>query len=171
MLIMIKKIILFAVMMLNFGCAELEPQPFEPSTGHINAEASPAIEDSSIPEVVEQVPLLPEPTPTEAPERYTVVVNEVPVKELLFALARDAKVNVDIHPEIEGVVTINAVEQTLPQILKRISNQVDMRYVQEGSNLVISKDTLILPQFDAHFLKGTIVPKESGNDKKNKNNI
>lgn len=151
MLIMIKKIILFAVTMCIFGCAELEPEPFEPSTGHINVEETPAI-DTSIPELVEQVPLLPEPTPTEPPERYTVVVNEVPVKELLFALARDARVNVDIHPEIEGVVTINAVEQTLPQILKRISNQVDMRYVQEGNNLIISKDTPFLRTYKVDYV-------------------
>ncbi len=152
MLIMIKKIILFAVMMFIFGCAELEPKPFEPSTGHINAEESPSVIDSNIPELVEQVPVLPEPTPVDPPERYTVVVNEVPVKELLFALARDAKVNVDIHPEIEGVVTINAVEQTLPQILKRISNQVDIRYVQEGNNLFISKDTPFLRTYKIDYV-------------------
>jgi MSHA biogenesis protein MshL len=140
---MIKKIILFALVLSVSGCAEIEPVPFEPSTGHINAEESPAI-DSNIPELVEQVPLLPEPSPVEAPERYTVVVNEVPVKELLFALARDAKVNVDIHPDISGVVTINAVEQTLPQILKRISNQVDIRYEYIDDNLVISQDTPFL---------------------------
>jgi len=149
---MIKKIILFAVMMFIFGCAELEPEPFIPSTGHINVEESPSIVDSSIPELVEQVPVLPEPSPTKPPERYTVVVNEVPVKELLFALARDAKVNIDIHPGIEGVVTINAVEQTLPQILKRISNQVDMRYVQEGNNLVISKDTPFLRTYKIDYV-------------------
>lgn len=148
---MIKKIILFAVVLSVSGCAEIEPVPFEPSSGHINAEESPAI-DSKIPELVEQVPLLPEPSPVEAPERYTVVVNEVPVKELLFALARDAKVNVDIHPEIEGVVTINAVEQTLPQILKRISNQVDMRYVYDGDTLIISQDTPFLRTYTIDYV-------------------
>ncbi len=148
---MIKKIILFAVATFIFGCAEIEPIPFEPSTGHISSEESPAI-DSSIPELVEQVPLLPEPSPAEPLERYTVVVNEVPVKELLFALARDAKVNVDIHPSIEGVVTINAVEQTLLQILKRISNQVDIRYVQDGDNLVISQDTPFLRTYKIDYV-------------------
>jgi len=148
---MIKNIILFAVAMFIFGCAEIEPTPFEPSTGHINTEESPAI-DSSIPELVDQVPLLPEPSSVESLERYTVVVNEVPVKELLFALARDAKVNVDIHPDIEGVVTINAVEQTLPQILQRISNQIDMRYEQEGDNLVITLDTPFLRTYKIDYV-------------------
>ncbi len=150
--LMIKRIILFAMMMFVYGCAEIEPEPFILSEGHIVAEASPLPEESAIPDLVEQVPVLPEPTQVEPPERYTVVVNEVPVKELLFALARDAKVNVDIHPNIDGVVTINAVEQTLPQILKRISNQVDMRYVQEGNNLVISRDTPFLRTYKVDYV-------------------
>ena len=148
---MIKKISLFVLLMTVFGCAEIEPVPFEPSSGHLNADKSPPI-DSSIPELVEQVPLLPEPTPSVPVERYTVVVNEVPVKELLFALARDAKVNVDIHPEIDGVVTINAVEQTLPQILKRIARQVDMRYEYDGDNLIISKDTPFLRTYKIDYV-------------------
>jgi len=135
-----------------FGCAKLEPEPFIPSTGHISSKESPSPLDSSIPELVEQVPVLPEPTAAEPPERYTVVVNEVPVKELLFALARDAKVNVDIHPDIEGVVTINAVEQTLPQILKRISNQVDIRYGYDGDNLVILHDTPFLRTYKVDYV-------------------
>ena len=137
---MIKKCILFILILLVSACAEIEPVPFEPSEGHLKTEEAPVI-DSDIPELVEQVPVLPEPSVPVSVERYTVVVNEVPVKELLFALARDAKVNVDIHPEISGNVTINAVEQTLPQILKRISRQVDMRYEYDGDNLIISKDT------------------------------
>jgi MSHA biogenesis protein MshL len=152
---MIKRIILLAIMTFILGCAEIEPQPFEPSSAHISVDESnesAAVMDSNIPEIVEQVPVLPEPSPVEPPERYTVVVNEVPVKELLFALARDAKVNVDIHPEIEGVVTINAVEQTLPQILKRISNQVDMRYKQDGNNLVISRDTPYLRTYKIDYV-------------------
>jgi MSHA type pilus biogenesis protein MshL len=148
---MIKKISLYVLLMSVLGCAEIEPVPFEPSSGHINAAESPPI-DSSIPDLVEQVPLLPEPTLTAPVERYTVVVNEVPVKELLFALARDAKVNVDIHPEIDGVVTINAVDQTLPQILKRIARQVDMRYEHEGDNLFVSKDTPFLRTYKIDYV-------------------
>jgi MSHA biogenesis protein MshL len=149
---MIKKIILLALVLSILGCAEIEPVPFEQSEGHLTTEPESLELDSEIPELVEQAPVLPEPTPAEAPERYTVVVNEVPVKELLFALARDAKVNVDIHPNIEGVVTINAVEQTLPQILKRISNQVDMRYEQVGNNLIISRDLPYLRTYKVDYV-------------------
>lgn len=134
-----KKILIISVLAgLVGGCSEIEPKPFEPSPAHINKDRP--IVSSEIPKLVEQTPILPEPEVVPDLEKYTVVVNEVPVKELLFALARDAEINVDIAPDIEGVVTINAVEQTLPQILSRLSNQVEMRYEFSDNNLIISKD-------------------------------
>lgn len=75
---------------------------------------------------------LPRPKATAKTETYSVVVNNVKVQDLLFALARDAKLNVDIHPGITGTVTLNAIDQTLPQLLTRISKQVDMRFELDG---------------------------------------
>jgi general secretion pathway protein D len=132
-----KIIIITSLVFVLSGCTEIEPKPYEPSSGHIDTQEQPVGE---IPELVAQAPILPEPAAPVDLEKYTVVVNEVPVKELLFALARDAQINVDIDPVIDGVVTINAVEQTLPQILERITRQVDLRYEFEGDNLIIMKD-------------------------------
>jgi general secretion pathway protein D len=95
----------------------------------------------TIPAPVQISTVLPEPKPTVRPETYTVVVNGVKVQELLFALARDAKVNVDIHSGISGVVTLNAIDQTLPQLLSRIAKQVDMRWELDGPNLTVMPDT------------------------------
>ena len=131
------------------ACAEIEPKPFVPSSGHLNAEIQPTGE---IPELVTQVPTLPPPAPAVELEKYTVVVNEVPVKELLFALARDAQINVDIHPAIEGVVTINAIDQTFPQILDRIARQVDLRYELSGDNLYIQPDNPFLRTYTIDYV-------------------
>ena len=67
---------------------------------------------------------LPEPKPAIKAPTYSVVVNEVPVKELLLALARDTKQNIDIHPGLQGLVSLNAINETLPGILERVSKQV-----------------------------------------------
>jgi general secretion pathway protein D len=118
------------------GCAHT---PVPQSTSHLKApEAAPS---DSIPAPVQISTVLPQPKPTLRPETYTVVVNGVKVQELLFALARDAKVNVDIHSGISGVVTINAIDQTLPQLLSRIARQVDMRWELDGPNLTVMPDT------------------------------
>ncbi|KQV87836.1 type II and III secretion system protein [Massilia sp. Root351] len=95
----------------------------------------------AIPEPVRQSALPPPPKPSARVETYSVTVHKVPVQSLLFALARDAGMNVDIHPAIDGTVTLNALDQTLPQLLGRIARQVDMRYEIEGSNLVVLPDS------------------------------
>ncbi len=94
-----------------------------------------------IPAPVTQMPLPPPPVEAPRQETYSVVVTDVPVRDVLFALARDAGVNVDISGDIEGNVTINAIDQTLPQILERISRQVSLRYELESGSLVVSPDT------------------------------
>lgn len=118
------------------GCSATSPP--KASVGHLEP---PAVVQEDIPQTVGTLPVLPPPRPQPRQQTYTVVVSEVPVKQLLFSLARDAQVNIDIYPNIEGVVTLNAVEQTLPQILDRIAKQVSLRYQLDGTNLVISADT------------------------------
>jgi general secretion pathway protein D len=80
------------------------------------------------------------PRPTEKPELYSVVVHETPVQDLLFAIARDAKLNVSIHPGITGNVTMSVLDQTLTEILDVIGKQVDLRYELNGKSLSISQD-------------------------------
>lgn len=145
-----RKLIVSICILCCTGCAEIIPQPFEPSTIHVNTETS--VDSSDIPELVRLAPVLPEPEPPTALEKYTVVVNEVPVNELLFALARDAQLNIDIDPRIAGVVTINAVDQTLPQLLDRIARQVDMRYEFRRGNLIISPDDPFFRTYMVNYL-------------------
>lgn len=85
-------------------------------------------------------------------ESYSVSVRNIPVQDLLFALARDAKINVDVHPGIIGVVTINAIDQTLQQILTRISKQVDMRWELDGPNLVVMPDSPFLRTYRVDYV-------------------
>ncbi len=84
---------------------------------------------------------MPKPVAQAPVETYTVVVNDVPVKELLFALARDASINVDIHPDVTGLATLNAVDQSLPQILDRLARQLGLRYEIRDDNISIQPDT------------------------------
>ena len=121
---------------------------------HIQAEATPG-SDGSIPPPVQMVPVLPKPKASPKPETYSVVVNNVRVQELLFALARDAKLNVDVHPGVSGNVTINAIDQTLPQLLTRIARQIDMRYEVDGPNLIIMRDTPYLKIYRIDYLNIT----------------
>ena len=121
------------------ACAKFTPEPPPSSSGHLSRSVDTSL-SGDIPRIVTQPPPVPEPAPLQHEERYTVVVNEVPVTELLFALARDAQVNVDIAPGISGLVTMNAVEQTLPQLLQRIARQAGLRHSIENDNVFIAPD-------------------------------
>jgi len=80
-----------------------------------------------------------------------VVMSNVNVQDLLFALARDAKLNVDIHPSITGTVTMNVHDQTLTEILDRVARQVDLRYEMDGKNLSIQPDTPYLKHYRVDY--------------------
>jgi general secretion pathway protein D len=70
----------------------------------------------------------------------------------LFALARDARINIDIHGGIDGTVTLNAINQTLPQILDRIARQVDMRYELNNGLLVVMPDSPFLKSYKIDYV-------------------
>lgn len=133
------------------SCTQMRPQPPAPERGHLDPAASTAAK-KNIPPVVEQVPFVPAPEPMPESERYTVVVNDVPVRELLFALARDAALNIDIDGDVEGRVTLNAIDQTLPQILERISRQVSLRYELGGDTIIIVPDVPFFRTYDVGYV-------------------
>ncbi|MGA8053858.1 MAG: secretin N-terminal domain-containing protein, partial [Burkholderiales bacterium] len=126
-------------------------QPMRMSSEHITRESA-AAPSGSIPPPVAVTTALPKPRPTQKAETYSVVVNNVRVQELLFALARDAKLNVDIYPGITGTVTMNAIDQTLPQILTRLAKQVDMRWEIDGPNLAVMPDSPFLRVYKIDYV-------------------
>jgi general secretion pathway protein D len=134
------------------GCA-IRPK-IPPSEGHIAA-AAPQEKESKVPQPVSVGPYVPPPKVQTKVPTYTVVVHEVPVKELLFALARDTKQNFDVHPAIQGLVSINAIDETLPSILERISRQVNIRYKNEGKVIVVLPDTPYAKTYKVNYVNMT----------------
>lgn len=144
----------FAVVALS-GCENLpspldrEDVPFE--SRHIVADE--VTESSEIPAIVTPPPAMTAPTAANPVELYSVVVQDVPVRELLFAMARDAEINVDVNSSIEGLVSINAIDQSLPQILQRISRQVDIRWAFERDNyLVVEPDSPVVRNYQIDYV-------------------
>ncbi|MBD8525997.1 pilus (MSHA type) biogenesis protein MshL [Pseudomarimonas arenosa] len=128
-------------------------QPLDVDRAHITRDnTATAVVPADIPAPVMQSATLPPPRDLPPVETYNVVVNGVPAGELLFALARDANLNVDVHPGIAGTVTLNALDQTLPQILDRISEQVDLRYELRDGTLSARPDTPYLHLYKVDYL-------------------
>jgi len=111
-------------------------------------------EGADIPAPVEGAPPLPEPSQAPAQQRYTVVVNEVPAQELLFSIARDADLEIDIIGSFDRKVTLNAVDETLPRLLERIAQQVPIRYEldEKAGYLKIAEDTPYLETYAVAYV-------------------
>lgn len=132
------------------GCASTGIK--SPANGHLTTESAPPTDNAGIPTPVQSALTLPKPKTAPKTETYSVVVNNIKAQELLFALARDAKLNIDIHPGINGTVTLNAIDQTLQQLLTRISKQVDMRWELDGPNLSVMPDTPFLRTYRVDYV-------------------
>jgi len=130
------------------------------SDGHIQSPPDSAVaEKALIPQTVNQVPALPRPGQRKKLETYTVVVNQVPIRELLFSMARDADLNLDIDSGISGKITMNAIDQTLPKILNRIEQQADITYFLEDGTLRVKADKPYLHVYKVDYLN---ISRESG---------
>ncbi|MBV1882473.1 MAG: pilus (MSHA type) biogenesis protein MshL [Pseudomonadales bacterium] len=124
-------------------------RPSVPSQAHLKVESRV---EGDIPPTIARTTVLPRPSKAKKIETYTVVVDSVPVKELLFSMARDAKLNLDIDDSIEGRVTLNAVNQSLPQILDRISELTSIRYSIDTGQLRIRSDDPYLKIYRIDYL-------------------
>jgi general secretion pathway protein D len=122
--------------------------PPKMSDGHIQ----PPKDAADIPQTVSAAPTLSAPKQRPDVETYTVVVNQVPVRDLLFSMARDAKLNVDIDSDISGQVTMNAIDETLPKILDRLAEQVPINYQLEGNTLHVMADKPYLQTYEVDYL-------------------
>jgi general secretion pathway protein D len=142
----IKSSLLFGLLAVA-GCGASNPP--QVSDGHLIFDEPEA---ESIPEPVAHVAVLPRPEQRPDLETYTVVVHDVPIRELLFSMARDAKLNLDIDNDIQGSVTMNAIDQTLPKILDRISQQTNIRYQLVDDTLRVEADAPYLKTYSIGYL-------------------
>jgi MSHA type pilus biogenesis protein MshL len=141
---------LMASLLLVGGC--VPPQAFDTSPGHITRPAETAEMSPPPPAPVRAAPTLAPPSPSAPVPTYTVVVNDVPVKDLLFSIARDTQYNIDLYPGISGRVSLNAVQEPLPAILDRIARQANLRYEMNGRTVAIMPDTPYVKTYTVNYV-------------------
>lgn len=153
-----KKLLTAMALLTALLMAACTPTPLKMSAHHINPDLDAVVGD--VPKPVLQPPSLAQAgtfnqADTEAElldEVYSVVVNNVNLRELLFALSRDADIDVDIASGITGTVTLNAVDESLFQILDRIVDMSDIRYQMKNGVLVIQRDSPYFVHYDVAYL-------------------
>lgn len=139
------------------GCGT---QPIQSTGSHLQTpsprvDAAAPTATSAIPPTASQVALPPQPRAGAAEAKYNIVVVNARVQDVLLAVAKEAGVNIDIHNGIEGLVTLNAIDQPLGQILQRISRQVDMRYEINGASIAVMPDSPYLKHYRVDYVNMT----------------
>jgi len=125
------------------------PVPIKLSDQHVQETKRPLGKPLN---VMQAAPLPTPPSKSKQADVFTVVVNNVPVEELLFAIARDANIEIDVSEGVEGQVTLNAIDQTFYQILERITHQANIRYSVENNVVRVEKDGLFLKHYDVSYV-------------------
>lgn len=115
---------------------------FEPK-GHItpkdSLEESP-LQSAAIPSLAELSPINIDPRTHSQPRVYSVSAIKVPVNDLLYRLAVDAKMQLDLDSRVSGRVTINAIKQPLDKILQRLAEQVGAVFELTDNTLRVRPD-------------------------------
>ena len=114
------------------------------------AEEAPAVPEG-VPDLVASPAALPDLAYEGSADIFDVVVDQVDVKIVLNNLADQARVNLDIDPAVNGVITLNAYGQTLDQILARIQSQIALRYERVGGTLVVMNDEHYFKQYVVNY--------------------
>lgn len=137
--------------------AESVEDRFQPK-GHLNSRPpletvvpSPAV----IPDLVTDEAINVNPAETVAIQRYSVSAVQVPAAELLFNLAKNAAMQLDLSASVSGRVTINAIDQPLEQILQRVAQQLDVLYEVDGDVITVKPDTPFWKSYEVDYVNVT----------------
>lgn len=136
----------------HLGKTQTEQVMTTESDDESEAESNATNLEDSIPSHVAISASVPEPDIEFSESTHTVVVYEVPVAELLFSLARDSELNLDIDPGISSTVSLNAIEQPLRSILDRIAEVADVRYDIQGNVLRVRRDLPFIRSYAVDYL-------------------
>ena len=158
--------LLLVILVWLSGCLSA-PEVIKPSNDHLGVTppeepiaaesldteiSEPLRSTANIPSPVTLTATVPEPSVVFTESTHTVVVYDVPVSELLFSLARDSALNLDIDPGITGTVSLNAIEQPLTSILDRIGEIADIRYEINGDVLKVGPDIPFIKSYQVDYL-------------------
>jgi general secretion pathway protein D len=139
---------LFSAVMATFlaatlaGCSQM-PQPRDsgrmPGSGHLMTEEN----RSQVPDTPEELTPLPDPAATHIPipaPTYSLDVRLAPVEQVLTALARDQRIDLELHPGVKGLISLSVFDRPLPELIESLCDQAELRCEFDGKRLAAMPD-------------------------------
>ncbi len=83
----------------------------------------------------------------------TISVNEdVPIRDVLVELARQANVGLELDPRISGSLIFSVRQRPFEEVIERIADMADLRYDLDGNVLRIERDLPYLQNYRVDYL-------------------
>ncbi|MBF0159647.1 MAG: pilus (MSHA type) biogenesis protein MshL [Magnetococcales bacterium] len=91
--------------------------------------------------------------PVAAAPLIDVVVDAVPAKSLFMALAEQSQLNVVVHPDVGGTITMNLSRITIPQAIDTVCMVYDFDCQRTEQGYLIQPSRLLLRQYHIDYLR------------------
>ena len=156
-----KKIIVSSLLIMGLlGCeSTVKRDKFVPPVGsdfayegHLKVQDKPDALDAGVPDIVRARPFNPPPKKEQVIPVASVSAFNAPVHQVIYEIATKFGYQVDIWQGVDGYITIIAIEQPLPVILARLTNQLGLVYEVQDNHIVIKPERPFWKQYKVDYV-------------------
>ncbi|MBF0096388.1 MAG: pilus (MSHA type) biogenesis protein MshL [Magnetococcales bacterium] len=153
-----------AVLLLLGGCATSGGSPPQAALGRPVVAASPILPPqlgNRLPSSVDAALLPPLKSPSSHQDKRArhdgplidVVVDGLPAKVFFMGLAEKSRINIMVHPEVNGSITLNLAQATLPQAVETVCKMYNFDCERTEQGYLIQPPRLVLRQYHIDYLR------------------
>lgn len=85
-------------------------------------------------------------------ERYSVVADQVEIRDIFAAIARDVTAEVDFIGDVSGKISLSVIDQPLNYILQKISALAEVRYEIHDHRILLIEDRPYIRSYEIDYL-------------------